>query len=261
MNYLDIYKALPKTNCGDCGLPTCMSFALSAFRGERIAGDCPHLRRDVAEAVTKDIAKVDWKGELIDALRREVSVLDLPSLAPRLGAHMEGERLCIRCLGSDFLIGPDGEVSTGGHLNQWITILLLHYVRTGGGGELSGQWVAFSELKGGLVKSSSFTRECEEPLKKFIDEDISRFERVVRFLGGRSTLEGSAENAWTLHPLPRIPFLVLYWPRDEEFGSELRVLLDRSADRFLDVEALVFLGEGLVATLRAVASTSPSSPQ
>ncbi len=25
---LDIYKHLPKTNCGDCGVPTCLAFAM-----------------------------------------------------------------------------------------------------------------------------------------------------------------------------------------------------------------------------------------
>lgn len=261
MNYLDIYKALPKTNCGDCGLPTCMSFALSAFRGERRPGDCPHVQSDVAEALSREVVRVDWKRELVDALRQEVSRLDLQSIAPRIGADLVGERLRVRCLGADFFIAPGGEVSTEGHLNQWIRILLLHYVRTGGSGELSGQWVAFSELKGGLVKSSSFSRECEEPLKRIIDADITRYERAVTILGGRSMAQGSAEHSWILHPLPRVPFLVLYWPQDSEFGSELRILFDRSADRFLDVEALVFLGEGLIATLRAVESSFPSSPQ
>ncbi len=25
---MSIYKNLPRTNCGDCGLPTCMAFAM-----------------------------------------------------------------------------------------------------------------------------------------------------------------------------------------------------------------------------------------
>ena len=25
---LDIYKVLPKTNCGECGVPTCLAFAM-----------------------------------------------------------------------------------------------------------------------------------------------------------------------------------------------------------------------------------------
>ncbi|MGW8273162.1 MAG: DUF3786 domain-containing protein [Thermodesulfovibrionales bacterium] len=261
MNCLDIYKALPKTNCGDCGLATCMSFSLSVFRGERSVGDCPHISSDIAETLSSEVVRVDWKSELVEALSLEISNIDLRAIAPRIGAEMVGDKLRIRCLGADFFIGCGGEVSSRGYLNQWIKILLLHYVRTGGPSELSGQWVSFSELKGGLVKGSSFVRECEEPLKTIIDADVPRFDRTVSLLGGRTTSEGSAQKAWILHPLPKIPFLILYWPQDSEFDSELKILFDRSADRFLDVEALVFLGEGLIATIRAVGPTAPSAPQ
>ena len=40
--------------------------------------------------------------------------------------------------------------------------------------------------------------------------------------------------------------LLLYWPHDEEFPSKLKILFDATADRFLDVESLTFLIEGLV---------------
>ncbi len=40
---LTIYKLLPKTNCRDCGQPTCMAFAVLAASGAKGAGDCPSL--------------------------------------------------------------------------------------------------------------------------------------------------------------------------------------------------------------------------
>jgi acetyl-CoA decarbonylase/synthase complex subunit gamma len=39
---LDIFKLLPKTNCGDCGVPTCMAFAMKLAQKKAELGDCPH---------------------------------------------------------------------------------------------------------------------------------------------------------------------------------------------------------------------------
>jgi acetyl-CoA decarbonylase/synthase complex subunit gamma len=40
---MQIYKNLPKTNCKDCGLPTCMAFAMQVAAKQRALTDCPHI--------------------------------------------------------------------------------------------------------------------------------------------------------------------------------------------------------------------------
>ena len=40
---MDIYKLLPKTNCGKCGLPTCMAFAFKLAQGAVEIDKCPFL--------------------------------------------------------------------------------------------------------------------------------------------------------------------------------------------------------------------------
>ena len=39
---LGIFKLLPKTNCGDCGVPTCMAFAMKLAQKKAELGECPH---------------------------------------------------------------------------------------------------------------------------------------------------------------------------------------------------------------------------
>jgi ArsR family metal-binding transcriptional regulator len=43
---LEILKLLPKTNCHECGQPTCMVFATLAAQGVKDANDCPALTED-----------------------------------------------------------------------------------------------------------------------------------------------------------------------------------------------------------------------
>jgi ArsR family metal-binding transcriptional regulator len=40
---LNILKLLPRSNCGACGQPTCMVFAVQVGQGARGPGDCPQL--------------------------------------------------------------------------------------------------------------------------------------------------------------------------------------------------------------------------
>jgi len=252
MNYLDIYRMLNRSNCGECGLPTCMAFAMAVTGGEKDITSCPHMDTGRAEEMRRSIDNTDWKAELIESLRYEVSRLALPAIAEGIGGRIVDGMLVIKCLGRDFFIDSEGMIRSGGHINPWVEILLLHYVRTGGRGELAGEWVSFSELRGGMVKAQAFRRECEAPLREIIDRDETFFSDTLAMLDGEERKGFSSDRAWVIRPLPRVPFLLLYWRADEDFGSTLNILLDRTADTFLDVESLIFLGEGLVEMLRRI---------
>lgn len=45
---IDIFKQLPKTNCGDCGVPTCLAFAMKIAAGQAELAGCPHLSEEAA---------------------------------------------------------------------------------------------------------------------------------------------------------------------------------------------------------------------
>ncbi len=44
VSWTDIYRHLPKTNCGECGYPTCQALALKALLGDARLSQCPKLR-------------------------------------------------------------------------------------------------------------------------------------------------------------------------------------------------------------------------
>lgn len=248
MNTVDVYKKLPGKNCGECPAKTCMAFALSLVKGGTDVGNCPYLEAAVAEEL-RGAKGADWRESLIASLREEVSRLDFPLCADGIGAVLVDGSMKISCLGMDFLVSPEGEITTRGYINPWIKILLLHYIRTGGRGEPAGKWVSFSELKAGLVKASSFHRDCEEPLRELLDHDMAGTGAMLSRLGAEETVSESADHAWRLQALPKVPVLILYWKEDKDLdvmGSSMcRILFDGSADRFLDVESLIFLLEGL----------------
>jgi acetyl-CoA decarbonylase/synthase complex subunit gamma len=48
---LDIYKQLPKTNCGDCGFPTCLAFAMQLAQKRVSLDDCPQATEEAKGAL------------------------------------------------------------------------------------------------------------------------------------------------------------------------------------------------------------------
>ena len=48
---MDIYKQLPKTNCGDCGIPTCLAFAMKLAQGQASLDECPHVTEEAGAAL------------------------------------------------------------------------------------------------------------------------------------------------------------------------------------------------------------------
>jgi len=46
---LDIFKLTPKTNCKECGNPTCMAFSMKVAQGSLTLDKCPHLSDEAKE--------------------------------------------------------------------------------------------------------------------------------------------------------------------------------------------------------------------
>lgn len=46
---LEIYKQLPKKNCGECGIPTCLAFAMALAAGKGALETCPYVTDDARE--------------------------------------------------------------------------------------------------------------------------------------------------------------------------------------------------------------------
>ncbi len=50
---IEIYKLLPKTNCGDCGVPTCLAFAMNLASGKVELSACPHVSEESKEKLSE----------------------------------------------------------------------------------------------------------------------------------------------------------------------------------------------------------------
>ncbi len=50
---IEIFKLLPKTNCGECGVPTCLAFAMNLAAAKAELTACPHVSDEAKEKLSE----------------------------------------------------------------------------------------------------------------------------------------------------------------------------------------------------------------
>ncbi|HEC31618.1 MAG: acetyl-CoA decarbonylase/synthase complex subunit gamma [Deltaproteobacteria bacterium] len=56
MTGIQIFKLLPKTNCGECGVPTCLAFAMNLAAGKAELDQCPYVSEEAKEILAAESA-------------------------------------------------------------------------------------------------------------------------------------------------------------------------------------------------------------
>ena len=264
VNHLDIYRELPKTNCGYCQERTCLAFALEASKGRRKVKDCPYIDGEARNHLEANLAPAPgWRDsieEQIAPLRKQVAAMDLESVAARLACDYRDSRLRVKCLGKSFVIDPAGHIESEVHINPWVTFPLLKYVLTAGEAEETDDWISFDELTSGPVRAQYFRKRCEIPLRELLDAHLDLFSDLMGQFEAGTPQGFVSDRAWLIRPLPRVPVVMLYWLAEPGDESRAKILFNRNAERFLDPEGLFTLVRGLMEMFERLVEKHRSTP-
>ena len=109
MTGMEIYKQLPKTNCKDCGFPTCLAFAMQVAAKQKALTDCPHLseeaKAEFSEASTPPMKLVHIGpddgsaveiGQETVMFRHEDKFHYVPAFAVRIAASLSDDEAAAR---------------------------------------------------------------------------------------------------------------------------------------------------------------------
>ncbi len=247
-----------------------MAFALAVARGDRPIGECPYVDPSTAGAIMPDEKRKDPRDELterLQPLRQALSEIDFDDRAPKIGGRIERGALVIPCLGKEFRVSGNGTIESDIHVNPWISVPLLKYILTGGGGDgrpgSTGPWIAFADLSTGIIRGQYFVHRCEEPLREIVDGQGPLFSDLMKMFSAQrpAGIEVTkADEAWLLRPLPRVPLLLRYWRPEDEFPSKLKILLGSDVERYLDPESAYILIRGMVEMLERLTLTHRVPP-
>jgi len=258
---LDIYRDLPKTNCGECGKGSCFAFATAVYLEAFPVDECRPLDSFLRGAMQDRLDRGRDEGDgrrpasseqALRALLSSIGTADLTVLAERsLGSFIATpeEAVDLRFLDGSYRATRTGVSSLRGDVpSVSVKILLLIYLTRASGRPESGVWISYRDLPNTVSKSKSFEEAASRVAKAF-SGDSDRLERTVRSLGGRPADSSSADKAFCIQVLPRVSVLLLFWDEEEEFPARVSLLLDRAVLDYLDQEAIVFMAEALAARL------------
>lgn len=255
---MEIFKVLPKTNCRECGAPSCLAFSVLVFKGEKQLRECPYVENEILErfngAIQPRTTVEEDYAEKLAQLKKQVALLDLSESADRLGGKFSNGKLTLKLLGKDVSIDSAGNITTDIHVHSWVAIPFLSYIIKNEGAPVSGKWVPFRELPGGKDWYRLFGQRCEKPLKKVADSYTELFEDMIHIFNGKK-VENHYESdvSLVLHPLPRIPVLICYWKPDDGLASDLNLFFDSTAEDRLNIESIYTLSAGLVVMFEKIA--------
>ena len=120
-------------------------------------------------------------------------------------------------------------------------VILLHYLMRADESPLTGKWVGYKDIPGGLLYMGVFARRVTEPLIRKFGRFAKRFQEVGIGSGGIPADIGDA--SFRLSVLPRIPIQYVLWEGDDEFPPSVQLLFDSSVDHYLPLEDIVVLGQ------------------
>jgi hypothetical protein len=259
---IELYKELPKTNCGDCGHPSCLAFATQVVGYGQDLRNCSHLDEATLQELSGIIQGQREDGTYVkkenheitrDHLRNKIRDHDFKGIASGLGAtYLDDNGLeALEIKYFDRVIkmtytGIKDEESQ--EFDSWDEVLLYNYVYFSGSKPLSHEWVGMEAFPNSLPKRAALEDGCHRRICEFFAGAKNELERACQELQGARLADGhSADLAFQFRPLPKMPLFLLFWDEDREEGFEARakVLFDASAMEYLDLEGLTFVAEKL----------------
>lgn len=210
------------------------------------------------------MAKKDWLlgdnpnplGDRVDEIRDGLKTKNPVSLANRTGAiftpkgDADGE-LKLAYWSRDLILQfpdftgvyADGDVP----VNTFDMTILAYYFDICDGTPMTGEWIAFNQIPGGMFYAQAFQGYSGDQLLKTFGNDSEAFGAANERLGGRREFFGNL--AYSYQVLPRVPVMVVCWLGDEDFPSSYRILFDANAHHHLVTDAYAILGSNLTRKL------------
>lgn len=258
---VEIYKLLPKTNCGKCGTPTCFGFAAKLATNQATVDQCLTM----TDTARKALAEAGGGGrespgtvyeQALRALRPKIQALDLAKSASLFGATPAGpDIIAIRFLNEDYRVNREKVLDASGREPRpWISILIYNHLCMPDPPHPSGEWITFSSVPASHAKDKAWAGHVEDVIAKHFSGNAAALGPACQKLGGvPAQFAGSHDAAFEFRLFPHYPALLLFYDAapEEGFPAQCKLLLDSTAPRYLDIESMVVLGEEFAGRLTA----------
>jgi hypothetical protein len=175
----------------------------------------------------------------------QLAGIDFLSRAKTLGITIQDGEALIPCLETTYRVSPNGVFDPlGKEPLHAVSIVLCRYLLLCPEKEpLGEEWVSYKDFKNAGPFVGGFVNNTEKALVRYFSGRMEDLKPAGHKLGGHpSDLELSYEVVLQFDVLPKIPLLLLFNDKDEEFPAQCSLLFQKKAERYLDMECLAILG-------------------
>ncbi len=264
LSVIDLYRdILPKTNCKDCGFPTCMAFASMVVSEMHPIRNCPHLAPDVVAACEKELdaqyktgkwLKRDMARDALQWAKEKSASMKIEDLPERIGGRLVEKNdqtgLELPYFNGHIIIFPDRVTATDGtELTRWEQVFIYNHLAQGGRSLPTGNWRNFVEFPNTVSKIKSMTLHIEKPLIERFKGRADALAAAALAICGQNRREDfpGSDVAMLFQPLPRVPVMLMFWDGDiaEDLEAQVKLSFDETVTDHLDIESIMFLSERL----------------
>ncbi len=258
---VEIYKLLPKTNCGRCGTTSCMGFAAKLASHQASHDECPAMTKAAREELlASEKERHGSPGtvyeQILRSLQTKIQALDFEKAAAQFGAVLaDPDTLEIVFLNKTFRVTKGKVVDESGQEPRpWISILIYNHLCMPDPPLPDGEWITFGSVPASHAKDKAWAGHVEEEIARHFVGNVSGLKAACERLGGRpAKTPGTHDAAYEFRFFPHYPVLLLFDDAvaEENFPAQCRILLDKTAPKYLDIESIVVLGEEFAGRLTA----------
>ena len=127
-------------------------------------------------------------------------------------------------------------------------VLILHYLIQAQGKALTGRWIDFRGLPGGMAYYPVFRGRVIGRLLRLFGERPREMIQAAAPLGGREI--EMADVAMEIPAFARVPVVFALWQGSDEFGPEGTVMYDANIPAYLKTEDAIIVCEEILTSLK-----------
>jgi hypothetical protein len=268
LSVVDLYaKILPRTNCRDCGYPTCIAFAGMVVSEKLPLKNCPHIAPDLLAQAQAELdeqyrqgkwLKKDMAAEALSLAKERAASMALEDVAQRTGGVLGDPavsgpfqgvpHICLPYFTSSLLISKDRVADLQGQdiSRNEQTFVYIH-LAAGGTSSPTGKMKSFKEFPNTVSKIVSMEDQVEGPLKKAFANQIPKLRQTCLDNGGTDVGDRyeSPDLAFQFRVFPKVYITLLFWDENEGFEPDAKLMFDDTVLGHMDIEAIMFMSEHL----------------
>ena len=176
---------------------------------------------------------------------KDVASLDLNGIAGRLGLEVAGNVVRLSLFGRGYNVSAQGIADDQGERpSHAVSVILCKYLLMCPEDEPVGaDWVTYKDFRDAAPFATGFANSVEKPIARLFAGCLDELRAASGKLGGfRFDAGVSCDLSIRFDALPRVPVLLLFNDRDEDFPAQCSLLFERCAERYLDMECLAMVG-------------------